>query len=212
MAKFMQFFVRLTGWLPQKLCFRTKILYEDRSIQSRYIHGPAILVSNHTALFDYAAMLFVFWTRTLRYQMAEILFKKPVLGPFLKLMGGVHLDRYAHQYGFMEQSLAILGRGGVLGVFPEGRLPRPGETPPIDFQPGAAYLSLASGVPIIPVWTDGQYFSLRRAHVMIGTPLDPGEFSKLPLPEKEKIALYTKALRDKVIDLKELAHEQIQKK
>ena len=212
MVRFMQFFVRLTGWLPQKLCFRTKILYEDRPLQSRKIRGSAILISNHTALFDYAAMLFVFRGRVLRYQMAEILFKKPVLGPFLKWMGGIHIDRYAHQYGAMQQSLDILSKGGVVGIFPEGRLPVKGETPPIDFQPGAAYLSLASGVPIIPVWTDGDYFSLRRAHVMIGTPLDPGDFSSLPLSEKEKISLYTKAIRDKVIYLKELAYEQTQKK
>ena len=212
MVKLIQFFVRVTGWLPQKLCFRTKILYEDRDVQGRSIHGSAILVSNHTALFDYAAMLFVFWSRTLRYQMAEVLFKKPVLGPFLKLMGGIHLDRYAHQFGWMQQSQAILARGGVVGIFPEGRLPVKGETPPIDFQPGAAYLSLASGVPIIPVWTDGEYFTRRRAHVMIGTPLDPGAFSSLPLSEKEKITLYTKAIRDKVICLKELAHEQTKKK
>ena len=212
MIKLMQLFVRVTGWLPQKLCFRTKILYEDRAVQSRSIQGPAIIISNHTALFDYAAMLFVFWTRTLRYQMAEILFKKPVLGIFLKLMGGIHLDRYSHQYGSMQQSFDILLSGGVVGIFPEGRLPRKGETPPIDFQPGAAYLSLASGVQIIPVWTDGRYFSRHRAHIMIGTPLDPNNFSNLSLSEKEKIKLYTQAIRDKVIYLKELADEQTQKK
>lgn len=208
----MQLFVRLTGWLPQWICFRTKVLYEDRSVQGRFISGPAIIVSNHTAVYDYAVMLFVFWTRTLRYQMAEVLFRKPVLGPFLKLMGGIHLDRYAHQYGFMEQSLAILERGGVVGVFPEGRLPIQGETPPIDFQPGAAYLSMASGVRVIPVWTDGRYFGPHRAHVMIGTPIDPNEFSGLPVTEREKIVLYTKAIRDKVIRLKELAHEQTTEK
>lgn len=212
MVKFMQLFVRVTGWLPQKLCFRTKILYEDRAVQSRRIRGSAIVISNHTALFDYAALLFVFPTRVLRCQMAEVLFKKPVLGPFLKLMGGIHVDRYAHQYEPMRQSLEILSRGGVVEIYPEGRLPVEGETTPIDFQPGAAYLSLASGVRVIPVWTDGRYFNLSRAHIIIGTPLDPSEFSSLPLPEKEKITLYTKAIRDKVICLKELAHEQTEKK
>ena len=212
MVRFVQAFVRVTGWLPQKLCFRTKVLYEDRAVQNRFIRGSAIIVSNHTALFDYAALLFVFWTRVLRCQMAEVLFKKPVLGPFLKLMGGIQIDRYAHEYEPIRQSMEVLSRGGVVEIFPEGRLPREGETPPNAFQPGAAYLSLASGVRVIPVWTDGLYFSRRRAHIMIGTPLDPGDFLSLPLSEKEKITLYTKAIRDKVIYLKELAHEQTEKK
>ena len=75
----MQTFVRLTGWLPQRIVFRTKVLYEDRNAQGSRIHGPAILVSNHTAIYDFAAMLFVFYSRTLRYQMAEVLFRKKLL-------------------------------------------------------------------------------------------------------------------------------------
>ncbi len=205
-CKFVQFFVRLTGWLPYIICFRTKVEYEDREAQGRHIHGPAIIVSNHTSVYDFAVMLFVFCTRTLRYQMAEVLFRH-VLGVFLKLMGGIYIDRQAHRYSFMEQSADILRSGGVIGIFPEGRLPIKGETPPIAFQPGAAYLSLTSGVPVVPVWTNGSYFSKKRARVIIGTPLTPDMFSNKDLSEKERIALYTKAMRDKIIQLKELGNE-----
>ena len=154
MARIMQAFVRLTAWLPQRLVFRTKVSCEDRSIQGRRIHGPAIIVSTHTAIYDYAAMLFVFWSRTLRYQMAEVLFRKKVLGRFLKLMGGIYIDRESSDLSFMGRSVEILRRGGVVGIFPEGRLPREGETPPLRFLPGAAYLALSTGVKVIPVWTD----------------------------------------------------------
>ena len=83
MIRFMNAFVKLTGWPAQLIVFRTKYYYEDKSVQSRRIKGPAIIVSNHTAVYDYACMLFVFFTRTLRYQMAELLFEKKLLGPFL---------------------------------------------------------------------------------------------------------------------------------
>ena len=201
-----QQFVRITGWLPYIVCFRTKVEYEDRNAQGRHIRGPAIIVSNHTSVYDFAVMLFVFFTRTLRCQMAEVLFRS-ILGIFLKLMGGIYIDRRAHQYGFMEQSVDILRTGGVIGIFPEGRLPVNGEKPPIEFQPGAAFLSLTSAVPVIPIWTNGSYFSKKRARVVIGTPLTPDKFSKKNLSEKERIALYTKAMRDKIIQLKELANE-----
>ena len=69
-------------------------------------------------------MLFVFPWRTLRYQMAEVLFRKKVLGPFLKAMGGIYLDRDSADMGFMGKSMDILHQGGVVGIFPEGRLPR----------------------------------------------------------------------------------------
>ncbi len=207
MHSFFQMFVRITGWIPQWICFRTRLRYEDKAVQNRFIHGPAIIVSNHTSVYDFAAMLFVFPTRVLRYQMAEVLFKKKGLGPFLKLMGGIYLDRYNHQYGYMETSLEVLRKGGIVGIFPEGRLPRKGETPPLSFQPGAAFLSLTSGVNIIPVWVNGSYFHRKRACAVIGTPLSPGDYSDLPLTEKEKITEYTRALREKIIQLKELSHE-----
>ena len=52
--------VKFTGWPVQWLCFRTKVTYENRAVQSRRIKGPAIIVSNHTAVYDYAVLLFVF--------------------------------------------------------------------------------------------------------------------------------------------------------
>ena len=207
MANFLQAFVRITAWIPQMLVFRTKVIYEDAGIQNRRIHGPAILISNHTAVYDYAQMLFLFWNRTLRYQMAEVLFRKKLLGPFLKLMGGIYIDRDSKDLGFVGKSASILQKGGVVGIFPEGRLPLKDETPPIRFLPGAAFLSISSGVKVIPVWTDGQYFSPKRAHAVIGVPMDPREYIVPGRPEKENIAAFTEAMRQKVIKLRKLADE-----
>ena len=58
-------FAKITGWPLQWLCFRTKVLYEDPSVQKRHIRGSAIVISNHTSIYDYAVFLFVFWTRTM---------------------------------------------------------------------------------------------------------------------------------------------------
>ena len=63
--RFWNVFVKLTGWPVQYFCFRTKLYYEDRSVQGRHIRGPAILVSNHTAVYDFAVYMFVFWSRCL---------------------------------------------------------------------------------------------------------------------------------------------------
>lgn len=208
MIRLFNAFVKITGWPAQLLVFRTKIKYEDKSVQSRRIKGPAIIVSNHTAVYDYACMLFVFFSRTLRYQMAEVLFEKKLLGPFLKRLGGIYINRNANDLSFMSESERILEKGGVVGIFPEGRLPLKDETPLIAFKPGAAYLALASGVKVIPVYTNGAYFSLRRARVVIGRPIDPKEFDDRGLSERENIERLTNAMRERIIELRELLDEK----
>ena len=51
-------FVRITGYIPQLILFRTKVHYEDKSVQGRAIRSKAIVVSNHNGLMDFAVLLF----------------------------------------------------------------------------------------------------------------------------------------------------------
>lgn len=197
-------FVKITGWPVQFLCFRTKILYEDKRAQGRHIKGPAIVISNHTSVFDYAVYLFVFFSRTLRYQMAEVLFKKPGLGLFLKCLGGIRVDRVAHDFGFMPKSERILERGGVVGIFPESRLPLPGETRPLPFKVSAAYLALTSGAKIVPVVTNGSYFNRKRARVLIGKPLYAADLLEDGADETENLRIVSERLRERIMELEKL--------
>ena len=208
MIRFVNLFAKLTGWPVQFFCFRTKVYYEDRAVQSRHIKGPAIIISNHTSVFDYAVYLFVFWSRTLRFQMAELLFKKKPLGWLLKGLGGIYVNRDVHDFGFLTASQDILERGGVVGVFPESRLPRPGEARPLEFKSSAAYLALAAGTPVIPVVTNGSYFRPARARVIIGKPFSAVELAPEGLEEKETLRLVSERMRQRIIDLEKLLDEK----
>ena len=159
------------------------------------------MFSNHSSVFDYAVLMFVFWTRTLRCQMAELLFEKQPLGTLLRCLGGIRVDRNGHDFAFVARSEEILRRGGVVEIFPESRLPRPGEERPLPFKPSAAYLALASGVPLIPVFTNGSYFRRQRAVVVIGRPLDPRTFRSGERSEKKAIDALSKAMRERIIEL-----------
>ena len=197
-------FVKITGWPVQFLCFRTKILYEDRKVQGRHIEKDAIVISNHTSIFDYAVYLFVFCTRTLRFQMAEVLYEKPLLALLLRCLGGIRVDRNAHDFGFMPKSLEILERGGVVGIFPESRLPRPGETRPLPFKVSAAYLALTSGSKIIPVVTNGSYFCRKRARVLIGKPILASDLLPEGADETESLRIVSERLREHIIALENM--------
>ncbi len=201
-------FVKITGWLAQWVCFRTRIYYEDRSVQGRRIKGPAIIISNHTSVFDYAVYLFVFFSRTVRFQMAELLFRKKFLGWLLPRLGGIYVDREGYDFGFVARSQEILERGGVVGIFPESRLPRPGEERPLPFKVSAAYLALTTGVPVIPVVTDGSYFRRRRAHVLIGTPIDVRDYSDESRSQKDDLRIVSESLRQRIIELEKLLYEK----
>ena len=133
LIKLFNAFVKITAFPVQWAIFRTKVYYEDKSAQSRRIKGAAILVSNHTSVWDYAGYMFVFFFRTLRTQMAEVLFEKKPLGLFLKMMGGIRVNRGANDFACVAKSQAILERGGVVEIYPESRLPLKGEERPLLF-------------------------------------------------------------------------------
>lgn len=200
MIRFWNAFAKITGWPVQKICFRTHILYENKEKSSRRIKGPAIIICNHTSVFDYAVLLFVFFSRTLRCQMAELLFEKKFLGLFLKMMGGIRVDRKSNDFSFIPKCEKILKKGGLIGIFPESRLPKAGEERPLPFVPSAAYLALRSGVPVIPVYTNGSYFKKKRASVIIGTPIYPHEHGGSGT-EKEDIENLTEVFRNRIIEL-----------
>lgn len=203
MIRFWNNFTKITAWPVQKLIFRTRIYYEDRSVQGRRIKGPAIVVCNHTSVFDYAVLLFVFFTRTVRFQMAELLFEKKHLGRLLRLLGGIRVDRNSHDFSFVIKSEHIINRGGAVGVFPESRLPLENEERPLPFKPSVAYLALATNAPVIPVYTNGVYFKRGRARVIIGTPFYANDYVDDSLTDKENINLVAEKMRDRIIELGE---------
>lgn len=209
---FFNFFAKITGWPVQFILFRTKIYYENKSVQNRHIKGRAIVICNHTSVFDYPVLMFTFFGRTLRVQMAELLFRKPFLGVLLKLLGGIYVDRYSSDLSFMAKSEAILNKGGVVGVWPEGRIPKKEEERPLEFKTGAAFLSLSTDTPLIPVYTDGSYFDLKhRAHVIIGEPIYPADYIDSSKSEKGIIEDLTAAMREKIIQLGKELHERKRK-
>jgi len=117
-------FTKITG-LPLFAFFKLKIYCEDNDKSLRHPKKPCIIMSNHTSLFDFALHLALFYFRTVRFLMAEVLFDgRPVLSRFLYAMGGIRVDRDAYDFSFVGKALDILDRGGTVGIFPEGRLPR----------------------------------------------------------------------------------------
>ena len=206
-------FVKLTGWIPALLVFRTKVYYEDKRAQGRHIRGKAIVASNHNTLMDFGVMMFVFRTRTLRCVVAELMFKKNFMLTFLlKALGAVKVERDIHDFSFLGKCQKILDKGGVVEIYPEARLPNPEEERPLEFKPSTVYLALESGAPIIPVYNNGENISKKRSRVIIGKPIYVNELYDDSLGQRENIENINAYLRGKIIELgKELERQQAEK-
>lgn len=166
------------------------------------IKGQALIVSNHTSVWDFAMILFLFPLRLIRCVVAEIIYTRFGMKPFLNLLGAIKVDRFGNDYAFIAKSTEILRRGGVVEIYPEGRLPdKEGDIPPLPFKPSAVYIALESNAPIIPVYTNGKYFTKERARVIVGEPIYVSDMYDSALSEKENIENINVFLRKVIIEL-----------
>jgi 1-acyl-sn-glycerol-3-phosphate acyltransferase len=212
MGKLFTGIVKVTAYPIELVVFRTKIHYEDKSVQGRKIKGPAIIVSNHTSVYDFAQMMQVFFGRHLHCLMADILYRNRPMRWLLKELDGIKISREGKNFSFVEKSVDILKNGGVIEIYPEARIPEPNEVTPLEFKPSAAYIAILSGAPIIPVYTDGNYFGKGRANVMIGKPINPSDIIDPSLEMSKNIETLTNYIRNKVISLRDETNNKKEQK
>lgn len=208
---FVLWFVKLSGLIPALLFFKPKVYYVDKKVQGRRIKKGSILMSNHMSLMDFALYLILFFGSVIRFLMAEVLYNKSKLFAwFLFAVGGVYVNRDTKNFSFMNESVKILKKGGIVGIFPQGRLPVGGK--PFPFKPSITYIALRSGSPIVPVYTDGNYGLFKRTRVVIGTPVNLKEYCTNDNPDKEELERLTAFLEEKTWELKEFLKQSEEKK
>ena len=201
MIKLFNWFVKITGILPAFMFFNMKVRYVDGKTKNK-IKGPAIIVANHNQIFDYVILLFLFWRRTVRVQAAEVLYGKKSLKWLLKPLGMIRVDRERNSVDFIHETQRILDKGGVAGIFPESRIPLPGEEKPLPFKTSCAYIALTSEVPVIPVYIEPQYFRLfKRSRVMVGERIDLTEHYDEALSVRDNLEACSELLRDRIREL-----------
>ncbi|WP_049574450.1 lysophospholipid acyltransferase family protein [Streptomyces sp. SBT349] len=108
--------------------------------------GPVILAVNHAHNVDGPVLLGAS-PRPVHFLIKREAFVGP-LGTFLTAIGQLSVDRAGPDRAAITSALAVLGGGGVLGIFPEGTRTR-GDFATL--QAGLAYFALRSGAPIVPV-------------------------------------------------------------
>lgn len=151
--------------------------------------GAVILAANHTSMVDVFFVLGALRRESIAMAMAE-LWKSPLTRWLVEVLGQIPVVRGDSESGkqAMESATHALEDGALVGIFPEQKCVRPGETAP--YRPGVAVLSKRTGVPIIPVRlvNANKVLPLNRrfpvlghtVHVLFGDPIDPDEFPSIP--------------------------------
>lgn len=126
--------------------------YDVREHDAAHVptHGPVIVAANHTGVID-GPLLAIFGPRPVHALTKREMFEGR-LSAFLRASGQIPLDRLHTDRAAVRTCLAVLERGGAVGIFPEGNRGA-GEITRI--HAGAAYLALVSGAPVVPLMMYG---------------------------------------------------------
>jgi len=147
---------------------------------------PFILAPTHRSNID-TVLVGSITREPMTYMAKSGVFVNPLVGRFLRLLGGFPVDREATDREAVELATEALRAGAGLVVFPEGtrrRGPRVAE-----IEEGASYLALKAGVPIVPAGIAGSDEAmpigsarLRRVPIaiVVGVPIWPSVVREEP--------------------------------
>lgn len=140
--------------------------------------GPWVLATNHVGYLD-----FVFagygvrkaTRRLVRFVAKREVFDNPVVGPLMRSMGHIRVDRGGDTDAMMQTVNDTLAGGDIVGMFPEGTISP--SFVPLAGRPGAARMAMDARVPLVPgaIWGSQRIFTKGRsfaptygAYVLIG--------------------------------------------
>lgn len=193
-----RWFGLITGWPVQFVWFTRKTYYENRKVQGRIVKGGALIISNHYNVLDYICNVFLFAFRKLFVVYADF-GKWAYLG--MRFFGGIPVDRSSFHMPFVNKSVELLKKGRIVQIYPEAHISRDGKMLP--FKPSYIIIALRAGVPIIPVIIDGNYGIFKRAHVIVGTPIDlTGRCANPEHPTREELRVINEEIQAKCHALK----------
>ena len=154
-----------------------------RASVSRPISVPdeqgAVIVCNHRCPFD-PSFIYLITSRLVCWMVAKEYFSKPLFAWFLRFTYSIPVGRGGSDTAATRQAIRLVAEGGLLGMFPEGRINRTDQIL-LPGRPGAALIALKARVPVVPCYISGSQFNgsivgslllPAKVHVKVGEPID----------------------------------------
>lgn len=146
-------------------------------------HGSLIIAANHCSFLD-PPIIAVAIPRQISFLAKKELFSTPLLGWWIDWVGAHPVDRKQGDIAALRTLMRLLKSDKAVLIFPEGTRSTDGVMQP--HESGAAWLSVKSQVPILPVAVRGLFESMPRdawfpkpnkVRIQVGEALTPPEAS-----------------------------------
>lgn len=155
-----------------------------------------ILACNHTSNMD-AVMLDITFKKKFRYLAKKELFEKKFSNAFLRVLGGVPVDRSQADPKAIKEIFRLIEDDKNIAIFPQGTRST------VNIQEGSAkegvaLFSVRTDTPILPVMFDRKIKPFRTTRLIIGKPIYPDKERK---KDKEYLTEYATSLVEQMNNL-----------
>lgn len=154
------FFLMVSGTILIRLIYPFRV----RRVLPFPHEEPLILVANHQSYLD-PVILQAASPRRITFMMTEIFYNLPVFRWFFRYMKCIPVKEEGRHVHSLRKAKGVLDRGGIIGIFPEGRISLDGNLQAV--LPGAAFLHLLTGAAILPVAISGTFKALPKGTLLL---------------------------------------------
>ncbi len=166
------------------------------------VSGPTVIVAAHRSWLDPPCIVGA-CPRAVSFLILDTVYARPWARWLYRMVRAIPVSNGGGgALAGTREALRRLAAGGVIGVFPEGRVFR--DDAPGRIRPGAALLAVRAGACVVPIhiqgsadaWPRGTALPRRRPIVVhVGLPLDP------PTRERQSIDALTVRIGETLSDL-----------
>lgn len=204
---------------------------EPEGLGNLPVRGPAIVAVNHTTIADVPPVLSTLYHAGLRpsvpcqrdgcgidhghvrFMASSLVFANPFIGPLARQAGMIEVGGRQAGAAALKAAYEALGRGEVVGIYPEGDVSATLDGSPRKFRFGVGRLAADAKVPVVPIAhhdarrigsgsvarsLGGALTSIVRrptVRLRVGRPVLPDEFAGLPLRDVVEV------IQDRVTDV-----------
>ncbi len=204
-------FLRWLAHVVNRVSWRVTVEYEGTVPEE----GPVILAPVHRSFIDFFVVSEV-TRRKIFYMAKDSLWESRRLGALLDAVGAFPVHRQGADRLAMDRAQAVLERGDVLILFPEGTR-RTGALVE-DLHEGAAFLAARTGAAIVPIGIGGSARVMPkgsriprpvRVRLVVGEPIDAPERSERGRVPRSQVHALTGTLHEELQRLFDVAQARM---
>lgn len=162
-------FIRVTGAIPWLLWLRPKWIYESEKAKKK-IHGPALVIANHSTFYDPIYLGVAMWYRRNRFIIKKEIYDSKAKA-LLKAGRCIPIDPKNASLDAVKAVTAALKAGEIIDMFPEGHVTHTNSAIE-QFKSGAVLMALRGKAPVLPIYIRVKRKASDRIVFAVGEAID----------------------------------------